>query len=124
MSQTEIALTLSIVGGFALLAATVFAFFLERQRAGVVLLVLAGAAFTCSLLFMTQFSNEWESGMRAEVRAKYAVTIQEWGAPLGSAPAWEVDNKVADCVVITKGPHAPVMTCDGEELPLRHPHRH
>ena len=121
MSQTEIALILSIVGGFALLAATVFAFFVSRPRAGVILLVLSGAAFVCALLFMARFSTQWEHTKRVEVLAKYDVTVQEWGAPLGSSPEWKVNGRVADCVVIVNGPDEPRMECDGKEMPLRHP---
>ncbi|MCB8955989.1 MAG: hypothetical protein H6529_05845 [Nocardioides sp.] len=119
MSQTEIALLLSIVGGFALLALTVGAFVISRPRAGLTMLVLAGAAFACALVFMGRFSSEWEHDQRLEVLRKYDVSVQEWGAPLGSSPEWKVDGKVAECVVITTGSDAPTMECDGQEMPLR-----
>lgn len=119
MSQTEIALLLSIVGGFALLALTVGAFFLSRQRAGLVLLVLAGAAFACALVFMARFSTQWEHTQRLAVVHKYDVTVQQWGAPLGSSPDWKVDGKLTECVVITSGADAPTMECGGREMPLR-----
>lgn len=121
MSQTELTLLLSIVGDFALLAMTVAAFLLSRPRLGLVLLVLAGAAFGSSLVVMAHFSSDWEQQQRDEVTAKYKVHVKQWGMPLGSDPVWEVNGEITDCVVLTKGPDAPVMTCDGEEMPLRHP---
>ncbi|WP_395659847.1 hypothetical protein [Nocardioides sp.] len=119
MSQTETSLLLAIVGGFALLAATVGAFVVSRQRLGVLLLVLSGAAFACALVFMARFSSEWEEQQRAEVIAKYDVTVQDWGAPLGSSPDWKVDGRIQDCVVLVTGPDTPTMECGGEEMPLR-----
>ena len=119
MSQTELALLLTIVGGFVLLALTVTAFLLSHPRFGLVLLLLAGVAFGSSLVVMARFSSDWEQQQRDEVTAKYRVHVTQWGMPLGSDPVWEVNGEITDCVVITKGPDAPVMTCDGEEMPLR-----
>lgn len=119
MSHTQLALLAAVVTGFALLAVTVGAFAIARQRLGVVLLVLAGASFVCSLVLMGRVSGDWETAKRAEVLAKYDVKVEAWGAPLGSAPEWKVDGKKTECVVILSGRDAPLMTCDGQEMPTK-----
>jgi len=119
MTQTEILLVLVIAAGFLLLALTVGAFVIHRQGLGVALLVLAGASFVVALVLMGRVSTDWESSKRAEVLAKYDVKVQAWGAPLGSAPDWVVDGKKSKCVVILTGSDAPVMTCDGKEMPQK-----
>jgi hypothetical protein len=120
MSQSEILLLAAIVAGFLLLALTVGAFVVSWQRLGLLLLVLAGASFVAGLVLMGRVSDQWEAEKRADVLAKYDVRVQDWGAPLGSAPDWKVDGKVRkECVVLLDDPDAPVFECDGEELPLR-----
>lgn len=119
MTQTELALLVSIVAGFVLLAATVGAFMIGRPRLGVAVLVLAAVAFIGSLVLMGRVSGEWQTAKRQEVLAKYDVRVQEWGAPLGSSPEWKVDGKVADCIVVLSGDHAPFMTCNDKEMPKR-----
>lgn len=119
MSHSEILLLAAIVAGFLLLGLTAGAFAISRPRIGVLLLVLSGVAFVGALVLMGRVSSQWEMAKRAEVTAKYHVKVQAWGAPLGSARDWEVDGKKADCVVILTGADAPVMTCDGQEMPLR-----
>ena len=119
MSQSEVSLALSIVGGFLLLALTVGAFLLSRPRLGFGLLVLSAATFVCALVFMAQFSSQWEQDQRVALLEKYDVTVQEWAAPLGSSPDWKVDGRIRDCVVITTGPDTPLMECDCDEMPLR-----
>jgi hypothetical protein len=120
MTQTQILLLVAIVAGFLLLALTVGAFVVSRQRLGVLLLVLAGASFVAALLLMGRVSSQWEVDKRAAVLAKYDVKVQHWGAPLGSDPQWEVDKKVyKECVVLFPSPDDPTFECDGEEMPLR-----
>ena len=120
MSQTQILLLAAIVAGFLLLALTVGAFVISRQRLGVLLLVLAGASFVAALVLMGRVSSEWQADKRAEVLAKYDVKVQDWGAPLGSAPDWKVNGKEhRECVVLFPSPDDPTFECDGEELPLR-----
>lgn len=120
MTHTQILLLAAIVAGFLLLALTVGAFVISRQRLGVLLLVLAGASFVAALVLMGRVSNQWELDKRAEVVAKYDVKVQDWGAPLGSAPDWKVNGKVhKECVVLFPHPNDPTFECDGEEMPLR-----
>ncbi|GAA1146822.1 hypothetical protein [Nocardioides aquiterrae] len=120
MSHTQTLLLAAIVAGFALLALTVGAFVISRQRLGVLLLVLAGASFVAALVLMGRVSSQWEHEKRAEVLAKYHVKVQDWGAPLGSAPDWKVDGKVyKECVVLFPSPDDPVFECDGQEMPRR-----
>jgi hypothetical protein len=120
MSQTQILLLAAIVAGFVLLALTVGAFVISRQRLGVLLLVLAGVSFVAALVLMGRVSNQWELDKRAEVLAKYDVKVQDWGAPLGSAPDWKVNGKVhKECVVLFPHPDDPTFECDGEEMPRR-----
>ncbi|HEU5037336.1 MAG TPA: hypothetical protein VFT70_10040 [Nocardioides sp.] len=120
MSQSEILLAASIAAGFLLLVLTVGAFVISRPRLGVLLLVLAGASFVAALVLMGRVSNQWEVEKREQVTAKYDVRVQEWGAPLGSAPDWKVDGKVRkECVVLFPSPNDPTFECDGEEMPLR-----
>jgi drug/metabolite transporter (DMT)-like permease len=120
MTQTELLLALAIAVGFLLLVLTVGAFVISRQRLGILLLVLAGLSFVASLVLMSRLSSEWEHEKRELVRAKYDVTVQRWGAPLGSSATWKVDGQeIADCVVTFDDPDDPVFTCDGEEMPKR-----
>lgn len=122
MSHSEILLIAAIACGFLLLALTVGAFVISRQRLGVLLLVLSGLAFVCALVLMGRVSGQWEHEKRQQVLAKYDVTVQQWGAPLGSAPEWKVDGKqTRDCVVLFTHPDDPTFTCEGEELPLKNP---
>lgn len=119
MTESQILLVAAIVAGFLLLALTVGAFVIDRQRFGVLLLVLSGAAFVVALVFMGRVSVQWEDDKRDLVLAKYDVTVQAWGAPLGSAPVWKVDGRESECVVTFDSPDDPVLECDGEELPKR-----
>jgi hypothetical protein len=119
MTQTELYLALVITAGFLLLALTVGAFVISRQRLGVLLLVLSGVSFVLALVLMGRVSTEWEHDKRDLVLAKYDVKVQLWGAPLGSAPEWKVDGHKAECVVTFDNPDDPVFVCDGQELPKR-----
>lgn len=120
MSHSQILLLAAIVAGFALLALTVGAFVISRPRLGLLLLVLAGVSFAAALVLMGRVSSQWEADKRAEVLAKYDVKVQDWGAPLGSAPDWKVDGTVhKECIVLFPGPDDPTFECDGEEMPLR-----
>jgi hypothetical protein len=119
MTQTEVLLAAAIAAGFLLLLATAGAFALKRQTLGLTVLVLAGATFVAALVLMARVSTHHQDEERAAVEAKYHVTIQEWGAPLGSAPVWEVDGKEVDCVADLDDRDDPVVVCDGEELPKR-----
>ncbi|WP_028638064.1 hypothetical protein [Nocardioides sp. URHA0032] len=119
MSHSETLLLAATVGGFLLLGLTVGAFVISRPRLGVLLLVLSGVAFVAALVLMGRVSSQWEVEKRQAVLAKYDVKVQAWGAPLGSATQWKVDGKNTECVVILTGADAPVMTCDGQEMPLR-----
>ena len=120
MSHSEILLLAAIAGGFLLLALTVGAFVISRQRLGLLLLVLAGVSFVAALVLMGRVSSQWEHEKRQLVVAKYDVTVQDWGAPLGSAPDWKVNGEThKECVVLFPSPDDPTFECDGEELPLR-----
>jgi hypothetical protein len=121
MTHSEILLLAAIVGGFLLLALTVGAFVIARQRLGVVLLVLSGVAFVCALVLMGRVSSQWEIEKRHQVTAKYDVLVQQWGAPLGSAPTWKVNGRPAECVVLFPSRNDPTFECDGREMPLRNP---
>ena len=72
------------------------------------MLVLAGAAFACALVFMGRFSSEWEHDQRLEVLRKYDVSVQG-GAPARLLARVEVDSRSPRCVVITTGSDAPTM---------------
>jgi hypothetical protein len=117
MTHTQILLTIALVVGFALLLATVGLFAINRGAVGLVSLVLAGACFVAALVLTARMSEEWQAHVRAEVLAKYDVSVQEWGAPLGSAPTWMVDGKHTECVVDAADKDDPVVRCDDQELP-------
>jgi uncharacterized protein (DUF58 family) len=119
MTHSQLLLLATTVAGFLLLALTVGAFAVARQRLGVLLLVLAGLSFVAALVVMGRVSSEWEHEKRVQVLEKYDVRVQAWGAPLGSAPVWKVDDQEAECVVTFDSPDDPVFTCDGEEMPKR-----
>jgi hypothetical protein len=119
MTHTQILLTVALVAGFALLLATVGLFAISRGALGLLSLVLAGACFVAALVLTARMSQEWQDHLRAEVRAKYDVTVQQWGAPLGSSPAWVVGGQRAQCEVDLADKDDPVVECDGRELAKR-----
>ena len=120
MTQTEMLLAGTIVGGFVLLALTVAAFALTREMVGVVVLAAAGATFVAALFLMADVSSSWQQQARAAVLAKYDVQVQQWGAPLGSAPQWKVNGEVRNgCAVELDDPEDPVFRCGGKEFSRR-----
>ena len=120
MTESQLLLAAAIVAGFVLLALTVGAFVVARQRLGLALLVLAAVSFVGALLLMGRVSSQWEHDRREAVTTKYAVKVKQWGAPLGSDPEWKVNGKVRkECVVLFPSPDDPTFECDGKEMPLR-----
>lgn len=111
-------LAAAIAAGFVVLLLTVGAFAAGRSVLGVLGLVLAGAAFVTSLVFMGRVSSQWEDHVRAEVLDKYDVKVQRWGPPLGTA-AWRIDGQPAQCDVDLADEDDPVVRCDDQELPRR-----
>ena len=121
MTVTHAFVMAATVLGFAALLVTLLAFVRGRERLGFGLLVVSGVVFIVALVGMARLST-WEQGeARNAVMQKYRAHIQQWGAPLGVSPQWEVNGEImGDCAVNLDHPDDPVMTCDGKELPLRH----
>jgi hypothetical protein len=119
MSDTEVMLTVTIVGGFVVLLLTLAAFIKNAYRAGVAGLVVAGAAFILALVLMSHVSAEQDEATRTAVLEKYDVKIQAWGNPLGTAAEWKVNGKEVECEVDLQDPADPVVKCEKKELPLR-----
>lgn len=119
MTQSETLLTVATVGGFVLLLLTLGAFIVGRQGVGLVLLLVAGAAFVGALVMMGKVSTEQDLRLRAAVEQKYDVRVQQWGQPLGPTQVWKVDHRVMDCHADVSDESDPVLTCDGREMPLR-----
>ena len=120
MTVTFALVTAATVLGFAALLLTLLAFVRGRERLGSGLLVVAAVIFIAALVSLARLST-WEQGeARDAVTQKYRAHIQQWGAPLGVSPVWEVNGEImGDCAVNLDNPDDPVMTCDGKELPLR-----
>jgi hypothetical protein len=119
MTHYEMLLAAAILAGFLLLALTVGAFIVARPRLGLALLIAAGIAFIGSLFVMSHVSHAQEARLRGAVLRKYDVHVEKWGEPLGTNPTWRVDGKNRSCEADVSDESDPVLTCGGQELPLR-----